>query len=110
MLVVMILEPVIGVAVLVRFPGVPGLVVAVVVRRGLGVVMRVAVLVDVFVRMGVGVGVAVHFVAVAVRVAVDVGVPVVMNVFVSVPMLISVVVFAIVVMHGRLPLDAMAEV
>ncbi|EME67652.1 hypothetical protein H261_22438 [Paramagnetospirillum caucaseum] len=85
MLVIVAAEVFLGVPVLVRLPGVPGLLVAVVVPGAVLVPVRMAVLVQVVVGMGVGVGVAVAHVAVGMGVGVDMAVLVGVGVLVLVP-------------------------
>lgn len=87
---------------LVRLPGVVGLVVAVVVAAGRDMAMGVAVLVQMLVGMGMGMGMAVHLVAVLVLVGMDVAVLVGMLMLVLVPQGLAMIVM-MAAMHDQSP-------
>ncbi len=100
MLVIVSVEFVLGMAVLVRFPGMVGLVMPMIVRALAHMAVGMAVLMQVFVDMGMGMGVAVGHVAMAVGMGMNVAVFVGMLMLVLVPIAVIVMMPAV---HVRPP-------
>ncbi|WP_161539595.1 hypothetical protein [Paramagnetospirillum kuznetsovii] len=91
-----------GVTVLVRLPGMVGLLVPMIMGAPPGVAMRVAVLVQMLVGMGMGMGVAVGVIAMGVRMGVNMAVLMGMLMLVLVPLAFAVIVLMS-AMHDHSP-------